>query len=253
MSTDPQEGGIRSTLQPEVLPLVSIIVVVFRDRSELKALIENLAPFRSADLEVVVIDGGSDDGTSDLLRENERHVDYWLSEPDKGIYDAMNKGLKAARGRWVLHINAGDRLLLVPFDLLRELGDKAEILGCRVECPVDHFTFVPRMNWTFRFQSTLHHQGTFYRREKHCGYDPTYRVLGDVAATQRMVRKGCRVEISNQVVSLHYGGGLSDWPGNDVEWSRSIRENYGKLHQYAYALLFLPTRRVYRSFRKRLG
>jgi glycosyltransferase involved in cell wall biosynthesis len=247
-----QQGGTRERSTGTKAPLVSIIVVVFKDRVELEKLIDNLAPFRGPDLEVVVIDGGSKDGSLELLQTNDDRIDYWLSEPDKGLYDGMNKGLAASRGEWVLHINAGDRLLSPPYEELRMLDKNVAMFGCCVECPTDGFTFIARMNWTFRFQSTLHHQGTFYRRSLHCGYDPTYRILGDVAATQRIVRQGKQVAVSPHVVALHEGGGMSDLPGNDREWQRSIRENYGVLHQIAHKLLFLPARKVYRSTRKRL-
>jgi len=55
---------------------------------------------------VIVIDGGSDDGSIDILRHFDDSIDYWISEPDQGIYDAMNKGIAAATGKFVLHLNA---------------------------------------------------------------------------------------------------------------------------------------------------
>ena len=249
-----EEGGTRLGAEANKSPLVSIIVVVFRDRAEVDALIDNLAPFRGPDLEVVFIDGGSDDGTVDLLRQRDASVDYWLSERDNGIYDAMNKGVQAARGEWLLHINAGDRLLSVPYDLLSGMDAGISIVGCNVECPNDHFTFIARMNWSFRYQATLHHQGTFYRRAFHTGYDATYRVLGDTAATQRMVFAGGKVAVSSDVVSVHIGGGLSDLPGNDAEWDRIVRENSGLFHHFVFKRLFLPVRRWHRdrSRKKRL-
>jgi glycosyltransferase involved in cell wall biosynthesis len=248
MQIERQEGGTRVRAgERSARPLVSIISVVFRDRDELRALIENLAPFRSSELEVVIVDGGSDDGSLDVLREHDASVDYWLSEPDRGVYDAMNKGLAAARGRWILHINAGDRLLFVPFERLRSLGDEADVLCCRVDCK--HLMFIPRTNWTSRFQNTWQHQGTFYRLDAHEGYDTTYRVVGDFAANQRMIRQGRRAEISSDVVAEHFGGGLSDGNTWLHEESRSIRENFGRMHQIVHMTLFKPVRRVHRNLR----
>ncbi|HVG27639.1 MAG TPA: glycosyltransferase, partial [Acidobacteriaceae bacterium] len=99
-------------------PLVSVIAVVFRDRVELQKIVESVAPFRSERLELIVIDGGSKDGTLEFLQSNGEEIDFWMSEPDRGIYDAMNKGIQAARGEYVLHLNAGDRLRAVPWEAL---------------------------------------------------------------------------------------------------------------------------------------
>ena len=118
MAADERYAGAYMSLEPNIeaqsQPLVSIIVVVFRDRDELVSLIDNLAPFRSSEVELIVMDGGSDDGTLDELTKNTGRIDKWRSERDQGIYDAMNKGLAAARGIYILHINAGDRVLTLP-------------------------------------------------------------------------------------------------------------------------------------------
>jgi hypothetical protein len=240
------EGGTRSRAEaPLALPLVSVIVVVYKDSTELLALIDNLASFRGPNLEVVIIDGGSPDNTPEILQQNSDRIDYWLSEPDKGIYDAMNKGLKASRGVWIIHINAGDRLTSVPFDLLRSLGSEIDILCCRVQC--EELLFIPRTNWSSRYQNTWQHQGTFYRRQKHDGYDTTYRVLGDFAANQRMLSQGMQAAISTDIVSTHLNGGASSQPNILNEEIRSIRENFGRTHQLIHSFLFRPARRAYRN------
>ncbi len=110
-----QEGG-RRFLSPssEKTPLVSIIIVVFRAKHELQSLLESIFAIASPEVEVIVIDGGSDDETINLLREWSDRIEYWLSEPDTGIYNAMNKGLTAATGDYILHLNAGDKLRRIP-------------------------------------------------------------------------------------------------------------------------------------------
>ena len=93
------EGGCRlggGTLKSP--PLVSIITVVFLSRHELSELLESVFRLKDQRIELIVIDGGSNDGTIDLLREHDGEIDYWLSEADRGIYDAMNKGTAAAQG-----------------------------------------------------------------------------------------------------------------------------------------------------------
>ena len=72
--------------------LVSIVVVLFRDRQECIRLLQNISSFDPREIELIVIDGGSDDGTVEVLQKWDDKIDYWLSEPDSGIYDAMEQG-----------------------------------------------------------------------------------------------------------------------------------------------------------------
>jgi cellulose synthase/poly-beta-1,6-N-acetylglucosamine synthase-like glycosyltransferase len=111
-------------------PLVSIVVVAFRDRDEVEALISNVAPFRGAHLELIIVDGGSEDGTVQLLEARADEIDYWISERDTGIYDAMNKGVAAARGLYILHLNSGDRLVDLPLVELRGLSQRQVDVVC---------------------------------------------------------------------------------------------------------------------------
>jgi glycosyltransferase involved in cell wall biosynthesis len=83
-------------------PLLSIITVVFRARRDLPDLIDSVLRVKDETTEFIVIDGGSDDGTRELLCQYGSAIDYWVSEPDKGIYDAMNKGIAAAQGTFML-------------------------------------------------------------------------------------------------------------------------------------------------------
>src|SRR5664279_5073450 len=94
--------------------LVTVITVVYNGASGLAQTVDSVLALPDEDIEYVVVDGGSTDGTQDILRAYGNRLDYWLSEPDAGIYDAMNKAIALARGRFVLHLNIGDRLLAIP-------------------------------------------------------------------------------------------------------------------------------------------
>src|SRR5215469_14022658 len=94
-------GGKRLREPRPDTPLVSIITVVYQDCTELLPLLSNILERKGPEAEVIVVDGGSTDGTVDLLRKLDDQVDYWISEPDAGIYDAMNKGISLARGHFV--------------------------------------------------------------------------------------------------------------------------------------------------------
>tara|TARA_B100000575_G_C22980944_1_gene566027 strand:- start:103 stop:942 length:840 start_codon:yes stop_codon:yes gene_type:complete len=89
-------------------PLISIITVVFNDKNNIKKTILNVTNQIYSNFEYIVIDGGSTDGTAEIIKKYENKIDYWLSEKDNGIYDAMNKGIDLARGDWVNFMNSGD-------------------------------------------------------------------------------------------------------------------------------------------------
>lgn len=92
-------------------PTVSIITVVYNRASQLEATILSVLNQKYDELEYIIIDGGSSDGTVDIIRKYEDQLAYWVSEPDKGIYDAMNKGIAAAKGAWINFMNCGDRFM----------------------------------------------------------------------------------------------------------------------------------------------
>lgn len=225
------EGGCRTPRSPTGLdPLISIIVVLYRDRDELGALIENLSPFRDGRAELIIIDGGSEDGSLNLLKEKSDQIDFWLSEPDGGIYAAMNKGIAAARGQYILHINAGDRLRSLPLVDLEVCGKRRiDVVCCRV-LEDDNHLYVPRNDWLLRFDNTWHHQGTFYRRTAHLGYDTAYRVFGDFDHNQRLRKAQKTVEILDIVVATHRTNGVSSNKETKKEIFHSIRKNFGALN-----------------------
>ncbi len=108
----PKFGGKRlkcpQTLDTLNRPLVSIITVVLNGAKELESSIRSVIHSHVKNVEYIIIDGGSTDGTLAVLDEYEDSIDYWLSEPDRGIYDALNKAIASARGRWVCILGSDD-------------------------------------------------------------------------------------------------------------------------------------------------
>src|SRR5271157_3624714 len=90
-------------------PKISIITVVYNGEKVLLRTIESIANQTFRDIEYIIIDGSSKDGTVGIIENNNHSITKWISEPDKGLYDAMNKGLRMARGEYVLFLNAGDQ------------------------------------------------------------------------------------------------------------------------------------------------
>lgn len=90
-------------------PLVTIITVSYNAVDEIESTIQSVVNQLYDNIEYIIIDGGSNDGTVDIIKKYEDNITYWVSEPDGGIYYAMNKGIKKSNGDWLCFMNAGDR------------------------------------------------------------------------------------------------------------------------------------------------
>ncbi len=106
------EGGYllssRSLEREAGKPVVSIITIAFNVKDDLEKTIKNVLSQDYKNVEYIIVDGGSKDGSADILRQYDQDISRWVSEPDKGIYDAMNKGIKLATGDFLWFMNAGD-------------------------------------------------------------------------------------------------------------------------------------------------
>ena len=89
-------------------PLFSIITVSYNAKESIEDTINSIVNQTYSNFEYIIVDGGSTDGTLDIIRKYEDKISYWISEPDNGIYDAMNKGLAICKGEWINFMNSGD-------------------------------------------------------------------------------------------------------------------------------------------------
>ena len=87
---------------------ISVITVVYNDVQHIEETINSVINQTYDNIEYIVIDGGSTDGTVDVIKRYENNINYWVSEPDKGIYDAMNKGILKSTGEYIHFLNSGD-------------------------------------------------------------------------------------------------------------------------------------------------
>ena len=92
------------------MPKLSVITINYNNRAGLERTFESVMPQLCEDIEYIVIDGASDDGSRELIEKNADALAYWCSEPDGGIYNAMNKGVRHAEGEYLLFLNSGDFL-----------------------------------------------------------------------------------------------------------------------------------------------
>ncbi len=90
-------------------PLISVVTVVFNGAKNIEKTIVSVLNQNYKNVEYIIIDGGSTDGTIEIIKKHEPKIKYWTSKPDKGIYDAMNKAIDIATGEWINFMNCGDR------------------------------------------------------------------------------------------------------------------------------------------------
>lgn len=200
---------------------VSIITVCYNHAKGLEHTMRSVLEQTYDSIEYIVIDGGSTDGSRDLIEKYQEKLAYWCSEKDNGIYDAMNKGLAKAKGEYCLFLNAGDYLKdrHVLSDVFVKKHDADLLIGRQLhvdekgrtsKSPKLHYD---DFNMGFFLSSTLPHQSTFIRRSLLIdlgGYDEEYKVSADwVFWVKAVVLYGCSIELLTQSVSYMEAGGVS--------------------------------------------
>lgn len=176
--------------QPSAPPRLSIITVNLNNRDGLERTLTSVQAQRSfSSYEHIVVDGGSVDGSLKIIRRNEGRLARWISEPDRGIYHAMNKGTALARGEYLLFLNSGDCLANenVLHTVISNFPDAdivyGSILVVRNGQPAGQ-TISPNpenLSLSFWIQNTIQHSGTFIRRKLllECGYAEDFRIVAD--------------------------------------------------------------------------
>ncbi len=167
------------------LPLISVITVVFNNAESIEKTILSVVEQTYTNIEFIVIDGGSSDGTVEIIKRFDSKIDFWASEKDKGIYDAMNKGLSAASGDWLIFLNSGDvfvdRSVIETVFLARPF--KAKIVYGNYIADYGQFKkrYVARDLQTLWRGMCFSHQSVFIDRSYHLEnkYDTNYKYAAD--------------------------------------------------------------------------
>ncbi len=219
------------------LPLISIVTVVFNDGVALEATIRSVAALASERVEYVVVDGGSTDGTVDIIKKYGSVVGNWTSESDLGIYDAFNKAVALAKGEWILFLGAGD--LLFDIESIRKAGvvlnaakNEVQIVYGRVVTRSLDGSFVEEENdpwelirekWKGGRKVMPHHQGIFQRRRFLIShpFDLKYRIVADYKVFMSAVA-GSPPDYIDCVIASVYVGGVSTAPARSLAAAKEI-------------------------------
>ena len=105
--------NISAEMTPHQGPVISVVTVVYNGGTVLEATIRSVLEQEYPAIEYIIVDGGSSDNTKVVLQKYSDRITQWVSEPDNGIYDAMNKAVRMVSGEWVIFMNAGDRKSVV--------------------------------------------------------------------------------------------------------------------------------------------
>lgn len=175
---------------------LSIITINYNNAQGLEKTIRSIVEQTITDFEYIVIDGGSEDGSTDVINKYEDRIDYWVSEPDKGIYNAMNKGIRQAKGEYILFVNSGDTLYddnaienIFSYPLISDLvyGDLHRILA---DGDTDIVRMPDKIDVKYLLYSTLTHPTTLIRRnlfEKYGLYREDLKIVSDWAFFLKLI------------------------------------------------------------------
>lgn len=215
----------------------SIITVNYNNKEGLRRTIESVIHQTYRDFEYIVIDGGSTDGSKEILEAYDAHINYWVSEKDSGIYHAMNKGIAKATGEYLNFMNSGD--CLYADDVLQRVSaypsDADFIVGrdyhYSEQKQQGHASIQPpRTTMVHFFVSTLDHQSSFIKRSlfQDSPYREDFRLVSDwIFFTEKIVSEGKQVQFIPDIVCRREEGGISE-----QQRERNRQEINTYLHQY---------------------
>lgn len=245
-------------------PTVSVITVSYNAAQTIEKTIQSVVQQTYANIEYIVIDGGSTDGTVDIIRKYAEHLTYWVSEPDKGIYDAMNKGIKKASGDIIGILNADDwyddNTVNVVAEKFHQNPDLDLIHGDIIYTTQEGTPYA-RFAPTFHGEDIWHdmifyHPTCFLKRQVYSQYgmfSTEYSLAGDFDLMLRFFLKKIKYEyISDDLVYFRLGGAShqSAELGMRQQMDISIKYGYNKIFAYGWFYYKIIKFRLYNFLSK---
>jgi glycosyltransferase involved in cell wall biosynthesis len=219
--------------------VISIVVATCNSHTTLQQCIDSVVRQTYPHKELIVIDGGSSDGTVDLLKANQQVIAYWVSEPDRGIYHAWNKGLARAGGEWICFLGADDHfwnehvltrmageLAKLPLDIRIAYG---QIMLLNVSGEPLYVVGEPweKLKQRFLKSMCIPHPGMMHRRslfKQHAGFDESFRIAGDYEFLLRELKTADAVFVPTFVtVGMRQGEGESSHPASTLRLLHETR------------------------------
>lgn len=225
---------------------ISIVTAVYNGEKTLQRLIDSISVQKEADIEFIIIDGGSSDNTVSIIKENKSVIDYWISEPDKGIYDAWNKGIVAASGDWIMFLGCDDVLmpnaLKIYRQFLQQLQTNHLLVSSKVKMVDVNGNFIRIKGWPFEWplflkEMTIAHPGALHATElfrKYGMFNTDFKIVGDY---ELLLRPGSKLNAAylNEVTVVMSEGGVSDSVAAIKEHYRAVIKNGHSTRLKAFA------------------
>ncbi|MHB1176800.1 MAG: glycosyltransferase family 2 protein [Daejeonella sp.] len=201
------------------MPKLSIITVVYNNVRDIERTVLSVLNQTYQDIEYLVIDGASTDGTYQLLKQYESRLGKLISEKDNGIYDAMNKGLTLATGDYILFMNSGDELYAsdtvekvfasspdadIYYGETEMYDARWKSLGRRRHQVPDNFTWRD-----FKYGMSISHQAIYVRRSLAESFDPQYKLSADIDWILKAAKKARKITNTRMYVAKYLLGGMS--------------------------------------------
>jgi len=198
---------------------ISIITVCYNSALTIERTIKSVIGQNYNDLEYIIIDGGSTDGTQDIIRRYEGFISYWVSEDDQGIFDAMNKGIERATGEIIAFLNSDD---WYQENILEEVSERFEqdmvqivcgdIYGHRKEGVIRLHVELDELEELIWFKMGCFHPAMFVRRalfSQYGKFDIQYRIAGDYDWFLRVYNHHVKIAVIDKVLTNFCFGGIS--------------------------------------------
>ena len=206
----------------------SIIVVTFNNADGLQRTLKSIRQLDYANKEVIVIDGGSKDKSLSIIAENQDIITYSVSEKDKGIYNAMNKGIKLVKGDYVVFMNAGDcfaheQVLSLVNDFNGDIILGGATYGGQVRMVKETMTLYDILS------IGINHQAVYYRREtlQKYEFDESYQIIADFkSVVEPLAKDKATISCITKILAICEGDGVSQqrWRDTLTERQRMIKE-----------------------------
>lgn len=235
-------------------PPLSVIVVCKNPGARLPVALQSIWEQLHVSPDIVVIDGGSTDGTREWLEAHRDRLGTLVSEPDGGVYEAMNKGVAVARGEWLLFLGADDRLVgdMILSESLNWLKKTEAGVAAGEAAYNDGRLYKLPARVNPRVRNFVHHQAAFYRRtlfDENGGFDPSLAIMADYDFNLRLWKNRVRFKPIPLRIAACGTRGLSD----AGRW-RGYREEIAVRHRYfaAWRCWFWDLLSVVRYVRKKI-